>query len=78
MLLRTVTVIVASPEPAVIDAWSTPTLDCDPDTDAGVTVTVAVCVTPVPLSVAETVFVSATDEPSDPVATPLAFVAPAG
>jgi len=78
LLLRTVTVTVASPEPAVIDAWSTPTLDCDPDTDAGVTVTIAVCVTPVPLIVAETVFVSATDEPSDPVATPFAFVAPAG
>jgi hypothetical protein len=78
LLLRTVTVIVARPEPAVIDAWSTPTVDCEPETDAGVTETLAVCVTAVPLIVAETVFASATDEPKDPVATPLAFVVPAG
>jgi len=44
----------------------------------GVTLTVAVWVIAVPLIVAETVLVSATVEPSDPVATPLAFVGPAG
>jgi hypothetical protein len=44
----------------------------------GFTVTVAVCVIAVPLIVAETVLVSATVEPSEPVATPLAFVVSVG
>jgi hypothetical protein len=43
-----------------------------------VTVTVAVCVTATPLMVADTVFVSGVVELNVPVATPLAFVGPAG
>ena len=42
------------------------------------TTTVAVCVSATLLIVADTVFDSATLEPSVPVATPLAFVRPAG
>src|SRR6266550_1248707 len=70
--------MVALPLPAVTDPGAAVTLDVDAETVAGVTVTVPVCVTGVPLIVAETVFVSATDELSVPVATPLAFVTLAG
>jgi hypothetical protein len=42
------------------------------------TVTAAVCVIPTPLIVAETVLAAATVELSVPVATPEAFVVPAG
>ena len=70
--------MVALPLPAVTDPGTAVTVDVDAETIAGVTVTVPVCVTDVPLIVAETVFVSATDELSVPVATPLAFVTLAG
>jgi hypothetical protein len=43
-----------------------------------VTVTVAVCVSAVPFAVTETVLVPSTVELSVPVATPFAFVGPAG
>src|SRR6266540_3575007 len=74
----TVTVIVAPPPPAVIDAGATATVDCEADTGAEATVTAAACVTAVPLIVADTVFASTTVELSVPVATPLAFVGPVG
>src|SRR6266540_404656 len=74
----TVTVIVAPPPPAVIDAGATATVDCEADTGAEATVTAAACVTAVPLIVAETVFAPATVELSVPVATPLASVGPLG
>jgi len=74
----TVTVIVALPLPAVIDAGAAATVDCAADTGAEVTVTAAVCVTAVPLTVAETVFDSTTVELSVPVATPLPLVGPLG
>src|SRR6266540_1107605 len=74
----TVTVIVAPPPPAVIDAGATATVDCEADTGAEATVTAAACVTAVPLIVADTVFASTTVELSVPVATPLAFVGPLG
>jgi hypothetical protein len=75
---RAVTVIVEVPLPATIDVGDAVTLDCDAETDPAVTVTVAVCVIATPLIVADTVFEPATVELSVPVATPLAFVGPAG
>src|SRR5437660_6423192 len=54
------------------------TVDWAAATGPAVTVTPAVCVSPVPLTVAETVFPSATVELSAPVATPFPSVAAAG
>jgi len=73
-----VTVIVAAPLPAVIDAGAAVTVDCAADTGPGVTVTVAVCVIAVPLAVAEMVLAPAPVELSVPVATPVASVWPLG
>src|SRR6266550_3398130 len=75
---RAVTVIVDVPLPAVIEVGAAVTVDCDAETEPVVTVTVAVCVTATPLIVADTVLVSGVVEPRVPVATPLAFVGPAG
>jgi hypothetical protein len=74
----TVTVIVAVPLPAVIALGATVTVDWPAETAPAVTVTAAVCVMAVPFAVAETVFVPTTVELSVPVATPFAFVGPAG
>src|ERR1051325_6858455 len=70
--------MVVLPLPATIDGGAAPTVESDAEMVAAVTVMPAVCVIAVPLIVAETVFDSATAELSDPVATPLAFVTPAG
>ena len=75
---RAVTVIVDVPLPAVIEVGDAVTVDCEADTPPAVTVTAAVCVIATPLMVAETVFDPATVELKLPVATPLAFVGPAG
>src|SRR5512143_56230 len=71
------------PDPALIIAPAAVLVGCPPANDrvaalAGFTVTGAVCVIGTPLIVADTVFVSALVEESVPVATPLAFVVPAG
>src|SRR6267378_3111356 len=73
-----VTVIVVPAPPAVMLAGAAATVDCVGDTALAVTVTAAVWVTAVPFTVAETVFPSGTVELNVPVATPLAFVWPAG
>src|SRR5207245_690852 len=73
-----VTVIVAEPLPAVIDAGAAATSDWLALGAAAVTVTPAVCVIAIPLIVAEIVFASATVELTVPVATPLASVPAAG
>src|SRR5262245_28141641 len=79
LVLRTVTVMVALPAPAVIGVGAAPMLESDGDIVTGaVRVTLAVWVMAVPLIVADTVCNSATDELRVPVATPLAFVGPAG
>jgi len=70
---RAVTVTVDVAVPAVIGDVAA-RFDCDPETVLAATTTVAVCVTPTVLTVADTVFDSATTELSVPVATPLAFV----
>jgi hypothetical protein len=70
--------MVVFPLPAVNEAGVAPTVDNVGEMVAGVTVMLAVWVMAVPLIVAETVFVSATDELRLPVATPLALVTPAG
>src|SRR6266513_1961520 len=74
----TVTVTVALPLPAVSEVGAAATVDCEADTGAEVTATAAVCVIAVPLTVAETVFGSATVVLSVPVATPVASVVPLG
>src|SRR5437879_5898578 len=73
-----VTVIVAEPLPAVIDAGAAATSDWLALGAAAVTVTPAVCVMAIPLIVAEIVFASATVELTVPVATPLTSVTTAG
>src|SRR6267378_264667 len=73
-----VTVIVVPAPPAVMLAGAAATVDCVGDTALAVTVTAAVWVSAVPFTVAETVFPSGTVELNVPVATPLAFVWPAG
>jgi len=73
-----VTVIVDVPDPAAVEVGEAVTVDCEAETDPGFTVTAAVCVMAVPLAVAEAVFVSATVEPSVPVATPLELVVALG
>ena len=73
-----VTVIVAEPLPAVIDAGAAATSDWLALGAAAVTVTPAVCVMAIPLIVAEIVFASATVELNVPVATPLTSVTTAG
>jgi hypothetical protein len=75
---RAVTVIVEEPVPAVIEVGAAATVDCEAETPPGVTVTVTVCVTATALILAETVLLPAALEASVPVATPLAFVVPAG
>src|SRR6266545_3686465 len=75
---RTVTVMVALALPAGRVVGEAVRVDCDADTGAESTVTIAVCVSGAPSIVAEIVFVSATVEPSVPVATPLALVVPLG
>ena len=74
----TVTVIVDVLLPAGIEVGEAATVDFDAETGPVVKVTVAVCVIAVPFAVAETVFASATVEPSVPVATPLTLVVPLG
>jgi hypothetical protein len=71
-----VTVIVDVPLPAEMEVGEAPSVDWDAETPPPppVTVTVAVCVIAMPFAVAETVFDSATEELTVPVATPLAFV----
>src|SRR5437588_272133 len=73
-----VTVIVAEPLPAVIDAGAAATSDWLALGAAAVSVITAVCVIAIPLIVAEIVFASATVELTVPVATPLASVPAAG
>src|SRR6266550_7134856 len=73
---RAVTVMVEVSVTAAMDAGAASTVDWAASTAPGVTVTVAVCVIATALTVAETVFPSATVELSVPVATPLAFVNP--
>src|SRR5205807_1119588 len=73
-----VTVIVVPAPPAVMLAGAAATVDCVGDTAPAATVTAAVWVSAVPFTVAETVFPSGTVELNVPVATPLAFVWPAG
>jgi hypothetical protein len=75
---RAVTVIVEVSVPAVIDVGAATTVDWAASTAPAVTVTAAVWVIATELIVAEIVFPSATAELSVPVATPLAFVVPAG
>jgi hypothetical protein len=75
---RAVTVIVAAPPPAATLAGAAVSVDCADDTAPAATVTAATCVTADPFTLAETVFVSATVDPSVPVATPFAPVGPAG
>ena len=77
---RAVTVMVEllAPELAVMVVGDADTAELEAETEPAVTVTVAVWVMGVPLIVAETVLVSAVLELSVPVATPLAFVVPAG
>src|SRR5262245_35946334 len=74
----TVIVLVTAPLEAVMVPGAAPTVDCAAPTPSEVTVTVAVCVIATPLMVADTVLASAKVELSVPVATPLAFVEPAG
>src|SRR5438445_322096 len=73
-----VSVIVVPAPPAVMLAGAAATVDCVGDTAPAATVTAAVWVSAVPFTVAETVFPSGTVELNVPVATPLAFVWPAG
>src|SRR5436190_1195453 len=75
---RAVTVMVEVSVTAAMDAGAAATVDWAASTAPGVTVTVAVCVIATALTVAETVFPSATVELSVPVATPLASVVPTG
>src|SRR3989442_1463445 len=63
-----VTVMVGTPLPAVVGGVAA-MVDCAADTPSELTATVAVCVTAPPLTVADTVFASATVELSVPVAT---------
>src|SRR5437867_384296 len=74
----TVTVIVDVPLPAASEVGEACTVEREAETTADVKVTVTVCVSAVPFAVAETVFASATVEPSVPVATPLTLVVPLG
>ena len=74
---RAVTVIVDVPLPAVIGEVAV-TVDSASETPPGFTSTVAVWAIVTPLIVASTVLDSVTVELSDPVATPLALVGPAG
>jgi len=75
-----VTVMVDAVEPllATIDVGAAVTVDTLPDSAAAVTETLAVAVIATPLIVADTVFDSAIVELRVAVATPLAFVVPAG
>jgi hypothetical protein len=73
-----VTVIVAVSVPAIMEVGAATTVDLVALTLPVVTVRVAVWVIATVLIVAETVLLSATVELSVPVATPLAFVVPAG
>ena len=74
---RAVTVIVELPFPAVIGDVAE-RLEWEPETVLACTTTAAVCVIATPLIVADTVFDSATNELSVPVATPSALVGPLG
>src|SRR6266852_4568472 len=74
---RAVTVIVDPVPPAVIGEVAA-TVDWVPETAPAFTTTVAVCVIATALTVADTVFDSATVDDRVPVATPLAFVVPTG
>ena len=75
---RALTVIVDVSVPAVIGEVLAITLDSVSETPLWFTVTAAVWSIVTPLIVAPTVFDSATVELRFPVATPLAFVGPAG
>ena len=74
----TVTVSVDVLLPAGMDVGEAATVDLDAETGPAVKVTGAVWASAVPFAVAETVFASATVEPSVPVATPPALVVPLG
>jgi len=74
---RAVTVMVELPLPAVIGDVAL-TVDCAAEIAPTLTTTPAVCVIATELIVAETVFVPAAVDDNVPVATPLAFVVPAG